>query len=150
MLHNLPQLFQLWATKQVLGITGTMKFLAHQDDRSPLCPSCLCSKEFCPHIARCPEAGRVQAFKQLAQATDLWLGKNKTHPNLQSLLLQYLCGRETIMCSACSKKLNLPPIIHEFAVSQDIIGWDNLVMGMVSLKLLLVQNTYLLQCNLSF
>jgi hypothetical protein len=75
---------------------------------------------------------------------DLWLGKTKTHPNLQSLLLWYLRDRGTITCSACSKELNLLPIIHKFAVSQDIIGWDNFVMGMVSSKLLLIQSTYLL------
>jgi hypothetical protein len=28
-LHNLPRLFQLWASKQVLGIVGTMKFLSY-------------------------------------------------------------------------------------------------------------------------
>jgi hypothetical protein len=36
-LHNLPWLFQVWAAKQVLGIAGTVKFLAHQDNRSLLC-----------------------------------------------------------------------------------------------------------------
>jgi hypothetical protein len=30
-LHNLPRLFQIWAAKQVLGVTGMMKFLSHQD-----------------------------------------------------------------------------------------------------------------------
>ncbi len=50
-LHNLPQLFQVWVAKQVLGITGTMKILAHQDNRSPLCPSCLECTEMCKHIA---------------------------------------------------------------------------------------------------
>jgi hypothetical protein len=80
---------------------------------------------------------------------DLWLGKNKTHPNPQSLYLWYLRSRGTILCSACSKELNLPPIIHEFAVSQDIIGWGIFVMGMISSKLLPIQSTYLLQCNLS-
>jgi hypothetical protein len=126
-----------------------MKFLAHQDDRSPQCPSCLCCEESCPHIARCPETDRVQAFEQSTQAMDLWLGKNKTHPNLQSLLFWYLHGKGTIRCSACSEELNIPPIIHEFAVSLDIIGWDIFVMGVVSSKLLLIQSTYLLQCNLS-
>jgi hypothetical protein len=29
-LHNLSWLFQIWAAKHVLGIAGTMKFLAHQ------------------------------------------------------------------------------------------------------------------------
>jgi hypothetical protein len=127
-----------------------MKFLAHQDGRSPLCLRCLCCKESCPHITRCPEAGRVQAFEQLAQAMDLWLGKIKTHPNLQSLLLWYLRSRVTITCSACFEELNLPSIIHEFAVSWDIIGWDNFIMGKVSSKLLPIQSTYLLQCKLSF
>jgi hypothetical protein len=28
-LHNLPPLFQVWAAKQVLGIAGAMKVLAH-------------------------------------------------------------------------------------------------------------------------
>jgi hypothetical protein len=44
-MHGLSHLFQIWAAKHVLGIAGTMKFLAHQDDRSPLCPGCLCCEE---------------------------------------------------------------------------------------------------------
>jgi hypothetical protein len=38
-------------------------------------------------------------------------------------------------------------VIHEFASSQDMIGWDNFAMGMVSAKLLPIQSAYLLQCN---
>jgi hypothetical protein len=89
-LHDQSQLFQLWASKHVLGTTGTMKFLAHQDNRSPLCPSCLCCKKSCSHIAHCPEEGRAQTFEQPAKAMEVWLDTNKTHPNLQSLLLGYL------------------------------------------------------------
>jgi hypothetical protein len=146
-LHNLSHLFQIWAAKHVLGIAGTMKFLSHQDDRSPLHPSCLCCEESCSHVAQCPKIGKAQAFKQSAQAMELWLKKNTTHPDLQLLLLWYLHGRGSITCVACSMELNLPPIIHEFAVSQDIIGWDNFIMGMVSSKLLPIQNTYLLQAT---
>ncbi len=36
--HDLPRLFHVWAAKHILGIVGTMKFLAHQDDRSPVVP----------------------------------------------------------------------------------------------------------------
>ena len=39
-LLNLSRLFQLWASKHLLGIAGTMKFLPNQDRQSPLCPSC--------------------------------------------------------------------------------------------------------------
>jgi hypothetical protein len=30
-LHSVPRLFQVWVAKHVMGIAGTMKFLAHQD-----------------------------------------------------------------------------------------------------------------------
>jgi hypothetical protein len=66
-LHGLPRLFQVWAAKHVLEIEGTMKFLAHQDDRSPMCPSCNCCVESCAHVGRCPEKGRTLAFEQSAQ-----------------------------------------------------------------------------------
>ena len=46
-LHSLPRLFQLWASKHVLGVAGTAKFLSHQDGRSPLSPSCLTCIESC-------------------------------------------------------------------------------------------------------
>ncbi len=141
MLHGLPQLFQIWATKHVLGIVGTMKFLANQDYRSHLCPSCLECKETCKHISRCPDVGRTLAFKQSAQWVEAWLDKNSTHPDLQSFLLRYLRGRGTIKCYECSVD-NLPHILQDFVVSQDVIGWDNFVIGMVSSKLLPIQSAY--------
>jgi hypothetical protein len=45
--------------------------------------------------------------------------------------------------------MNLPHIIQEFAELQDIIGWDNFIMGMVSSKLLPIQSTHLLQSKFS-
>jgi hypothetical protein len=66
-LHSLPRLFQLWASKHILDIVGMMKFLAYQDKRSPLCPSCLKCKEMCRHIARCAEEGCAAAFLQSTQ-----------------------------------------------------------------------------------
>ena len=65
-----------------------------------------------------------------------------THPNVKLLLLQYLCGRGSITCAECSDNLNLPLIVQEYAISQDIIGWDNFVMGMISTKLLAIQSTH--------
>jgi hypothetical protein len=144
-LHDLPQLFQVWATKHILGIAGTMKFLAHQDNRSSLCPSC----QGCKKVAPCPEARRTLAFAQSMLGVELWLDKNSTHPNLWLLLLQYFQGRGALLCSKCSTALNLPHIIQEFAESQDIIGWDNFVKGKVSSKLLPIQSDYLLNSKSS-
>jgi hypothetical protein len=63
-LHLVLRLFQVWVSKHVLGIAGTMKFLLHQDDRKPLCPSCLSCEEICSHITLCLEIGRTTAFQQ--------------------------------------------------------------------------------------
>ena len=116
-----------------------MKFLAQQDGRSPLCPSCQECKETCTHIALCPEMGRTEAFKQSTREVGWWLEEHKTQPDLQSLLLMYLCGRGTKTCMECTLSLQLSYAYQEFAISQDIIGWDRFVMGMVSTKLLLIQ-----------
>jgi hypothetical protein len=67
---------------------------------------------------------------------------NGTHPGVKLLLVQYLCGRGSITCAECSDNLNLPPIVREYAISQDVIGWDNFVMGMISTKVLAIQSTH--------
>jgi hypothetical protein len=126
-LHSLPRLFQLWALKHVLGIAGTMNFLSHQDGRSPLCPSCNECTETCKHIAQCPETGRATTFLQSTTEVEKWMDCNGTHPDVKLLLLQYLRRCGSITCAECSDDLNLPPIVREYAISQDVIGWDNFV-----------------------
>ena len=78
-----------------------------------------------------------------------WLARNRTHPDIQSLLLRYLRGRGDLSCHECAKDSDLPHIIQEFAASQDIIGWDRFIMGMVSSKLLPIQSAYLHECHYS-
>jgi hypothetical protein len=144
-LLSLKRLFQLWAAKHVNRITGTMSLLSHQDGRCNLCPSCETCIETCQHIARCPEAGRALAFAQSTDELELWLSLNKTHPDMQSLLLRYTRGRSTVTCLECAISLDLPPIMQNLARSQDIIGWDLYMMGMLSTQMAAVQSVYLLQ-----
>ncbi len=94
------------------------------------------------HIARCPEEGRAAAFVQSMQGVEAWLDANCTHPDLKQLLLRYLRGRGTITCLECLVDLNLPHILQELAVSQDVISWDGFVTGMVSTKLLPIQSSF--------
>ncbi len=62
MLHSVPKLFQVWAAKHVLGMAGMMKFLAYQDGRETICPSCQSCEETYAHIAHCPEPGRSEGI----------------------------------------------------------------------------------------
>jgi hypothetical protein len=88
-------------------------------------------EETCQHVARCPEVGRTLAFKQSTNDIERWLGSNTTHLDMQHLLLWYLHGRDSITCLEYATELDLPPIMQELAISQDIIGWDHFMMGMV-------------------
>jgi hypothetical protein len=124
------------------GIAGTMKYLSHQDVRSPLCPSCLACTETCKHIARCPEVGQEAAFKESTAAVEKWMETVDTNSDVKTLLLEYLRGRGTTTCLECANNLDLPLIFREYASAQDIIGWDNFVMGMVSHKLLPIQSAH--------
>jgi hypothetical protein len=144
-LLSLTRLFQLCAAKHVNRIAGTMSFLSHQDGCCNLCPSCKTCIETCQHITRCPEAGQALAFAQSPDELELWLSSNKTHPDMQSLLLRYTRGRGTVACLECAISLDLPPVMQNLARSQDIIGWDLYMMGMLSTQMAAVQSVYLLQ-----
>mgnify|MGYP007095174273 CR=1 FL=1 len=58
-------MFQIWASKQVLGITGTnemqARYTANHDKK---CPSCGVCVETCGHVLACEEAGRVDLLHQ--------------------------------------------------------------------------------------
>jgi hypothetical protein len=140
-LHLVPRLFQVWAAKHIMGIAGTMKFLAHQDGCNLICPSCRAYDETCTHIACCPEAGCTEAFLLTAAELSRWMRDNETHPDLALVISKYVQGQGKVACVGCAG--NLPPIIQEFATLQDRIGWGNFMMGMISTKLLCIQDSYL-------
>ncbi len=143
-LHSVLQLFQVWASKHVLGIAGTMKFLSHQDGCKPVCPSCLACEETCSHIARCLEARHMAAFQQSVSGVTSWMADNATHPDVKAVVTACALGRDRVTCAACAD--GYPSIIQEFAVSQDKIGCENFMMGMVSAKLFFIQKLRLRLC----
>jgi hypothetical protein len=58
-LTEVPWMFQLFASKQTLGIAGCNYYTPGHD---PLCPSCGVVPETCGHILVCDEAGRVEVL----------------------------------------------------------------------------------------
>jgi len=65
-----------------------------------------------------------------------------TNSDVKALLLEYFRGSGTTTCLDCANNLDLPLILREYASAQDIIGWDNSVMGMVSHKLLPIHSAH--------
>jgi hypothetical protein len=70
-----------------------------------------------------------------------WMNESKTHPDLVYVITEYIQGRGEASCVKCAR--GLPTVIWEYAISQDKIGWDNFIMGMVSTRLLTIQESYL-------
>jgi hypothetical protein len=68
---------------------------------------------------------------------------HNTQHSLSLLLLNYLRGQGTITCIECLDNLHLPKIFRDFAVSQNIIGWDGFVSETVLSKLLSIQSAVL-------
>ncbi len=140
-LHSVPRLFQVWATKQVMGIAGTMKFLSHQDGRESLCPCCLSCKETCSHILLCPEIGCTKAFQQSVAGVTSWMAENAMHPDIKAVVTAYAIGRGQVSCLNCAA--DYLTIIQDFTLPQDKIGWGNLMMGVISSKLISIQESHL-------
>ena len=89
-LHKVPRLFQLWACKQVMNISGTnliqSRYKPHHD---PTCISCDQCVETRAYLLSCNEAGRVDALHQSINILDKWLKKVGTHTQLRKYILQY-------------------------------------------------------------
>ncbi len=143
-LHSVPRLFQLWASKHLLGIEGTMKFLVHQDNHNPLCPSCLLCEETCSHIVLYPEIRHTKAFQQSVAGVASWMAVNATHPNIKAVVTAYALGRGQVSCLDCAA--GFLTVIQDIALSQDKIGWGNFMMGMILSELISIQESHLQLC----
>ena len=82
-LHKVPRLFQLWACKQVINISGMnliqSRYKTHHD---PTCPSYDQRVKMCANVLSCNEAGQVDALYQSINILYKWLKKVDMHTQL--------------------------------------------------------------------
>ena len=139
-LGDIPKLFQLWAAKQVMGAAGTWKYLAFQTGESSQCPCCDIFVEDTLHLNHCEEEGRRTTFVAATDILASWLDDSGTDPDLADCIIRYIkCRRNTTMQDIMQ---HLSQCFHLFAQSQDIIGWDQFMMGMVATELVDLQTLY--------
>jgi hypothetical protein len=85
-------MFQLWLSKQCIGICATRRNMAciHDllDDK---CPNCNRPRETSNHLNRCPEAGRTLLFRNSEADLTRWMkDHNRTNAELAYWIEKYL------------------------------------------------------------
>jgi hypothetical protein len=139
---EVPILFQVWACKQVMNISTTNRNLRrhHQDGCSNKCPCCIIHVETAEHVILCLEVGRVEAFMQSSRALEQWLGEADTDPDLIDCIIDYVQGWGTITMALAVR--NVPPQFQAFGQSQDVIGWQQVLEGMISKEIVVLQQQF--------
>lgn len=144
-LRGLPKMFQLFAAKQVFGVSAVLgnlskqKAYAHLGDK---CPSCELHKETTAHILLCREEGRVHCFNSQIHLLGEWLQSSRTNPDLRTLILDFLYTRGDLQYGRLQVQYNRR--YYKFIQSQERIGWFRLMEGMISSELLLLDKSDIL------
>merc|ERR1712086_667377 len=137
-LHAVPRLFQLWACKQVTDAAGTnVNQATYIEGHDPRCPSCDREMETCAHVLHCGEAGRVEAFCRSIDWLKDWLEEVGTDLSLRVALVEYARGRGDTRMEDITRGMG--PGFREMGQSQDKIGWQRFMEGMVSKEMLPIQ-----------
>ena len=96
-LKSKPDMFQIWLSKQCIGICATRRNMARiQDILDDKCPNCLRPRETNDHLNQCPDAGRTLLFKESIASIVKWMHQNNgTDAELAYWLEKYLIYRGT-------------------------------------------------------
>jgi len=147
-LHKLPKMFQLFTGKQVFGVSAVLANLSKQKEFSHLgdkCPSCLMSKETTSHILYCREFGRVRCLNMMIHRITQWLESVGTTPELTDLLSDFLRSRGSMLHEG--HQTHLPTQYTNFLRSQELIGWQTTMEGMISKELLMLAHSEVLHSS---
>jgi hypothetical protein len=71
---------------------------------------------------------------------ETWVANNATHPDIKSILTACALERGQVSCRECAARYLA--IIQEYATLQDKIGWENFMMGVISTKIIFIQELH--------
>ena len=136
--------FQLWLSKQAIGVCATQKNTARiQDILDDRCPNCGQRGEDSRHLNRCPDPGRIKLFRDGVRKLKRWMNKrNQTDSELAFWINQYLLHRGQVRMTNLAMLRPMSKAFQEAAETQDLIGWGEFLHGKVSIKLRRIQEAH--------
>jgi hypothetical protein len=140
-MKSLPQMFRVWVTKHVSGTVATNRHLAKMNTNiENKCYCCGRRNETPLHITRCPNKGRRLIFTQTSEALIHWMEQSYSHPEIILALCAYLKYRGRVPM----KRICLDfPILKQFAIETDLLGWRNFTEARLTNTLFLIQEDWL-------
>jgi len=138
-----PPLYRLWISKFASGhsAVGHMMFKRKEWDND-LCPCCGHSPETTRHVISCQDPQMSATFHAAVTKFSLWLQAVETHPSIHACFVATLSSHQALLFCPSADPTTLPA-----AQDQDLIGWENFLLGQVSLKWSQIQEAYLNSCN---
>ncbi len=144
-----PDMFQVWLSKQSIGICATRKNMSRiQDLLEDKCPNCLQPQETSQHLNRCPDQGCTLLLKDSISNLVTWMhNHNQMDPELAFWIKKYLLFHGTRSFSSLVEEGGpATPLVSTAAASQDLIGWVEFLHGEVSVEFRTIQDIH---CALS-
>jgi hypothetical protein len=141
-LHQKPNMYQLWLSKQCIGICATRGNLARiQDILDDRCPNCGHRRKTSTHSNCCPDHGRTMHFKEGVAKLSTWMRQNDhTDPELAYWIKKYLLFRGTRSFASMVTEGGFGSLdIRVAAIGQDMIGWTEFLHGKVSIEITSIQ-----------
>eukprot|EP00956_Cyclotella_meneghiniana_P001145 scaffold1315_cov23-Cyclotella_meneghiniana.AAC.13 len=128
-LSSCPEMFSVWATKQVSGFFGNNHLMNHIDGHTvDACPNCGCHPERPQHIIFCRDPARSAVFNSSVDKLVEWLASQRTDASLTLLLSEYLRGRgDVLMTSLCTPRSQY----YDLAEMVDSLGFRNILEGRI-------------------
>jgi hypothetical protein len=128
-LDSSPEMFSVWATKQVSGFNGNNHLQRHIDGTTlDECPNCGCRPERSTHMIFCRDPARSEVFSSSVDKLVDWLVSQRTDPELITLLSSYLLHRgDSSMLSLCTPHSRYCSL----AYLVDDLGFRNILEGRI-------------------
>jgi hypothetical protein len=142
-------MFQVWLSKQSIGICATRKNMSRiQDLLEDKCPKGLQPQETSQHLNRCPDQGRTLLFKDSISNLVMWMHEHdRTDPELAFWIKKYLLFQGTRSFSSLVDAGGpATSLVSTAAASQDLIGWVEFLHRKVSVEFRTMQDIH---CTLS-
>ena len=137
-----PIMFRIWLCKQHSNFCATGKNMVrcNQSDDDH-CPNCMARQERAKHLCICPSESRTSLLLDNVSELESWMAhNNNTDPELAYWLPKYILGRGSLTFATLGP---MSDAMLTIAISQDKIGWRNMMEGRVTKELYAVQRLHL-------